>query len=508
MASPTLTRPAPEPSPSPPSRGRDAGTLAKVAFAVLCLGFTIGFFVFPTYPNYDSYYSLLWGREVLDGTRPFFEGFRVPTEHPLAIAVGAALSLLGDVGDRAWIALTFVAFLALVWGIYRLGRVAFTPLVGLIAAALLVTRFDFGFLAARGYIDVGYMALVVWAAVLEAQRPRRGWPVFALLAFAGMLRPEAWVLAAGYFLWMALRATWAERVRYAALAAIGPVTWLVVDFAVTGNPLFSLLYTSGSAEDLGRQRSLSELPSAVPYFLSSLVKLPVWLAALAGLVLAGAMAPRRMVMPLVLLASGLATFVLIGIAGLSVIERYLIVAALALLIFAAVALGGFTLLAPGTRLRRAWAGAAVLVVLAGTAYTATRVNVTRFENELRFRGDAHEALEDVLAAPAVKAGLRCGPLTLPNHKLVPDARWIADLPADRVFARADLGTPRPKRGWKRLDNGRGSRARSGVGIYVTSRFAIFKHALTDKADSALVEVPPEGWRRVAVTPQYAAYVSC
>ena len=57
-------------------------------------------------------------------------------------------------------------------------------------------------------------------------------------------------------------------------------------------------------------------------------------------------APRRAVMPLVLLASGIGTFVLIGIAGLSVIERYLIVAALALLVFAAVALGGFTMLRP------------------------------------------------------------------------------------------------------------------------------------------------------------------
>ena len=74
------------------------------------------------------------------------------------------------------------------------GRVAFTPLIGAIAALLLLTRFDFAFLAARGYIDVPYMALVVWAAVMEATRPRRGWPVFLLLGLAGLLRPEAWIL--------------------------------------------------------------------------------------------------------------------------------------------------------------------------------------------------------------------------------------------------------------------------------------------------------------------------
>jgi hypothetical protein len=293
-------------------RSLDADAVARVVFGVLCLGFAVGFFVYPTYPNYDSYYSLLWGQEVLDLTKPGFEGFRVPTEHPLAIAAGAVLSLFGEVGDRMWIALIFASFLWLIWGVYRLGQIAFTPLVGGIAAALVLTRFDFGFLAARGYIDIPYMALVMWAAVVETRRPRRGVPVLLLLAAAGMLRPEAWVLAGLYWLWLAWRATWRERLVYAVLAALGPLVWTATDFIVTGDPLFSLLYTSGSAEDLGRQRSLAELPTAIPAFLTLIVKLPVILAAAAGLVLALALAPRRTAVPLALLASGVATFVLIG----------------------------------------------------------------------------------------------------------------------------------------------------------------------------------------------------
>ena len=346
MESATLTRRAPG-SLAARLRAVDVPTVAAVAFGLLCLACVIGVVVFPTYPNYDSYYSLLWGRELLHGTLPHFQGFRTPTEHPLAIAAGALLSLVGDSADRLWIALTFASLMALIWGIYRLARIAFTPLVGLIAGALLLTRFDFGFLAARGYIDVPYMALVVWAAALEAGRPRRGGPVWALLALAGMLRPEAWLLTGLYFLWMASRATWPQRLRYAALAAIGPLVWAGTDLAVTGDPAFSLTHTSSSAEDLGRQQTLSQLPSAVPQFFANIVKLPVLVASVVGLAIGASLSPRKAAMPLALLAAGIGTFLVIGVAGLSVIERYLIVPALALIVFAAVTFGALRCCAPG-----------------------------------------------------------------------------------------------------------------------------------------------------------------
>jgi hypothetical protein len=473
-------------------RATDAAFLARVAFALLCAATLIGFFVYPTYPNYDSYYSLLWGREVLDLQAPTFEGFRVPTEHPLAIVVGALLSLLGDGGDRVFIAMILASYLALVAGVYRLGRIAFTPLVGAIAAALLLSRFDYAFLAVRGYIDIPYMALVVWAAAIEARSPRRGVPVLVLLAAAGLLRPEAWFLAAMYWCWVAWRASWRQRALYAVLAAIGPVVWAATDYAVTGDALFSLHYTSSSAEELGRQLPLSQLPSAIPEFFANLVKLPVLVAAVLGFAAALVAVPRRVVAPLALLAAGIATFVLIGIAGASAIERYLAVAALALLVFAAFAFGGFTVLEPGA-LRRAWAGLAAAAVIGGVLFTVFHLNLNRFNAELSFRGKAHDDLVRVLADPKVKAGLRCGPLTLPNHKLVPDTRWIADLPYAKVRARADPKLKPPDK---------------GVGIYVTSRFALFKHAFTSPNDSVLIQVPPPGFERVKVTPFYSAYVAC
>ena len=157
-----------------------------------------------------------------DGTLPHFEGFRLPTEHPLAIVVGARAVAVrrGRPTGCGWRSPSPRSWRS--WppstgsGAWRS-----RPLVGAIAALLLLSRFDFAFLAARGYIDIPYLALVVWAIALEAARPHRGTPVFALLAAAGLLRPEGWLLAGLYFLWMSWRATWRERAVWALWAAVG-----------------------------------------------------------------------------------------------------------------------------------------------------------------------------------------------------------------------------------------------------------------------------------------------
>jgi len=518
MDSATLPRPpaAPAaPAPPPPaagngSRARRAVPWSWIAFLVLVAGAVAGFLLYPTYPNYDSYYSLLWGREILDGRLPVYEAYRAPTPHPLTNAAGALLSLLGHGAERTWIALCVAAFVALAVGVYRLAREAFTPLVGLTAAALLVSRFDFPFYAARGYLDIAYMACVVWAAVLEARRPRRGTPVLLLLAAAGMLRPEAWVLAGVYWLWLAWRATWTQRVRFAALAAIGPVAWAVTDFIATGQPLYSLTYTSGFAEELGRTKSADALPAAIWAFLVKLAKFPVLVGGIAGLAAAVYLVPRRSAVPAALLAAGIGTFFLVGLGGFSVIDRYLLVPSVVVMVFCAVALAGWTMLERGSRLRTAWAVAAGLLVVYGVVFSVSRVNLNRLESELRFRGDAHAALHDVLTDPAVRRGMACGPISVPSHKLVPDTRWILDRPDGSVLARsagfasasASAATRRrARRAYARF-------ADSGVAIYVHGRSALFRQALVEESDPTATQLPLPGFRRVAVSRYYSAYVRC
>jgi hypothetical protein len=210
-------------------------------------------------------------------------------------------------------------------------------------------------------------------------------------------------------------------------------------------------------------------------------------------VLATLLTPRRMLMPLALFLAGVGTFALVGVAGLSVIDRYLLVPSLSVMVFAAVFIAGWTMLRERSWWRRLWAAAAAALVIFGIVFTATRVNLQTLRNELQFRGDGHDALVGVLHEPAVVAALRCGPVYVPNHKLIPDVRWILDRRASGVLARSsdDVGEPR-----------------RGVAIVVHNRPAIFKQALVTDNDDPADNLPPAGFTRVATSRYYGAYVHC
>jgi hypothetical protein len=74
----------------------------------------------------------------------------------------------------------------------------------------------------QGYLDITYVALVVWAAALEASAPP-GPAVFAAAA-AGLLRPDAWVLSGLYWIcvWPAIVGSgdWPGGSGYLALAVL------------------------------------------------------------------------------------------------------------------------------------------------------------------------------------------------------------------------------------------------------------------------------------------------
>ena len=119
------------------------------------------------------------------------------------------------------------------------------------------------------------------------------------------------------------------------------------------------------------------------------------------------------------------------------IVRYLLVPGVMMSLFAGLALGGFTTLPQGSRGRRLWAAGAGVAVVLGLVWTAFHPpSFVRFNNELVFRGESGRSLYALLDKPAVRKGLRCGPLSLPTHRVMPDSRWILDLPQRRVLARS------------------------------------------------------------------------
>jgi hypothetical protein len=102
----------------------------------------------------------------------------------------------------------------------------------------------------------------------------------------------------------------------------------------------------------------------------------------------------------------------------------------------------------------------------------------------------------------VRAGLRCGPLSVPNHKLIPDARWILRRGPNGVVARS-FARLRAARG----DGSVLARIQGGVALYPTG-LAVQRQALVDLTDDPLDQVPLPGFERVATTQYYGAYVRC
>jgi hypothetical protein len=199
----------------------------------------------------------------------------------------------------------------------------------------------------------------------------------------------------------------------------------------------------------------------------------------------------------VLVLAGAFTFVATGVAGLSVIVRYLLVPSVMMTLFAAVTLGGWTMTPRGSRLRRAWAVAAAAITVVGLAYTSVNPpSLERFNNELSFRGEQGRSLHRLLESDAVGRGLRCGGgVSVPTHKLIPDTRWVLDLGRSRVVARSDPAAASQRK------------ARFGIAIFPVGRTNVLRTGFAVNTD-AITQVPAPGFQRIATDKYFAAYLRC
>jgi hypothetical protein len=152
------------------------------------------------------------------------------------------------------------------------------------------------------------------------------------------------------------------------------------------------------------------------------------------------------------------------------------------------------------RASRALVLATVAVILAGGVWTAVHLHPAGAVSELRLRLDVESDAHSLLRTPAVLAGERCGPISVPNHKLMP--LIILDLGAGsigRVLARSDGETARAReRGVAFVMQG-GNRA-----LY-DNEYGPFGN---DSHDPHSINDAPRGFERAASLRYLAAYVRC
>ncbi len=427
--------------------------------AALLLVFPVGF------PNYDTIYALVWGRELAHGESPDYGAALPPTPHPLTDLLGLLATPLGDGAITVTMIVAYASLGLIAYFVYRLGSLWFDRWIGGVAAAIVLTRAPFLSNGLRAYIDLPYIALCLGALMIEAKRPRAGWPVLALLALAGLLRPEAWLFAGVYWLWLVLDVrtddhiirnegvsghkwalVWrgergiAELAWLAALAAAGPVLWLLFDAITTGDPLYSLTGTQETVETLQRQTGPVDLILYGPRRLGEVLQWPGMVGALGGVVLGFTFLRRRSALGLVAAALALLAFALLACAGLAIIARYTMLAAAVLAIFVALALLGWRLLDSGDPWRRRWQWFAALVALMFVVWLPNQWDLdSTVHRDLENQGRIEDDLTDLVDAGAFEP--LCGPIAVPNHRAVPRLAFGLDIEPTQMLSTSEEGFP-------------------------------------------------------------------
>jgi hypothetical protein len=347
-------------------------------------------------------------------------------------------SRLGSLDFPLYTLLVLVALGATAWAGYRLAaRLAGWP-AGLLAGVAVYFSPAIFELGARTYGDVGFAALVLAALVLEVERPRRGVAVMALLAAAGLIRPEAWLLAGAYWLYLFPALPWRQRLKLAALAAVAPVAWGTMDLLLTGD----MLHTAEATRDYARRGRLSNSTGRA---IVSLVGWPVLAGALPGALLAWRRDRR---VTATLLAAGLLTFAATAGPALTgdspVLRRYLLVpAAVVSVLFAVACLGWIGERA--ARVRTAWtaAGLALLLLALVVEVPARRDGWNVDRRAQAGRVLLLDDLRDWATSPAASRWLEnpsCWPIRTPGYGYRPYLRYWLDVPPKAVafsFRRVD-----------------------------------------------------------------------
>jgi len=491
--------------------------------------------VFPLgFPNYDTIYALVWGRELGEGLDPDRGAALPPTPHPLAELFGLLTSPLNSGAIDLTMVVAYISLGLVGYLVYRLGSLWFDRPIGAVAALIVLTRAPFLSNGLRAYVDLPYIALVLGALAIESSRPRAGWPVLALLIPAGLLRPEAWLFSLAYLACLALdlnqlfkgrgslgKAPDEERVgvplepadtqrrglirpRFVgargtptrsaamliALALAAPVLWALYDWITAGSPTYSFTGTRETVETLGRHTGPADLILYGPRALGEVMQWPGMIGALGGVVLGFLFLRRRSEIGIAAGVLALGAFAVLAGAGLAIIARYTMLAGAILAIFVALALLGWRLLDQSHPWRRAWQAFAAVVLLMFVVWAPNQYDLlSQVDTDLTNQGRIESDLGDLADSGAFEP--LCLPVSVPNHRAVPRLAFDLGVRPSHIISSSEQRQPR-----------------RGYFLDPASPFVIHNFVLDPNDPSRFTTKVPQGFHPVARNESWRLYRHC
>jgi hypothetical protein len=190
----------------------------------------------------DGWAYAAWGQALARGERPLFD-LGATTPKPLAALLGVLVVPLPP--ERAFAVVAAIALAALAGSLFAAAHREGGAVAAVVSVVALAVGARLNVVLAFGYIDAVVSALILAGVAL------RGNLRIAALVLAGLLRPEAWALAAA----AGFSETVGSMRRRAAMAlvsgVVAPALWVLSDLVLIRDPLGTLHWQSARQREQG-----------------------------------------------------------------------------------------------------------------------------------------------------------------------------------------------------------------------------------------------------------------